>query len=482
MEGIISSAKEDLQDAEDGLDDLQSTNDTTENKVECEFKAKQEMTINNDQTDEYNFDNYDEDNDNPNSIFGIGNMTVFASNHKDPYVTIADSEDEDSEEEDDVIKPDDNLIVVGHVDGDASILEVYVFNEEEGSLYVHHDVMLPSIPLCLEWLSKDLGSKTESNLVAVGSMDPIIGIWDLDLVNCLEPVFELGQKRVKNKKTKCIGHRDAVLDIAWNESLTHMLASGSVDQTVILWDLDTGKMTSSFTQFQEKVQTLQWHPKEMCALLTGSCDGYARLIECRSQQVKEWKVSGEVERVVWDHHSAYCFLVGTSNGYIEYLDARSNKPIWSTPAHEKEVTGLVLSSKCPGLLISTGSEGVIKIWDIDTSGPVFISEKKLKLGALQCLDANPDLPFIVCTGGDCKSSNFHVMNLAKEDPAVRERFAARQMIEQPSVRTSTEDKSEEVMEIADDTTNAFQSLSLEHASLETSHLKTKAKKKNYKNK
>lgn len=36
-----------------------------------------------------------------------------------------ENSESDSEKEDDVIKPDDNLILVGHVEGDASVLEVY---------------------------------------------------------------------------------------------------------------------------------------------------------------------------------------------------------------------------------------------------------------------------------------------------------------------------------------------------------------------
>lgn len=44
---------------------------------------------------------------------------------KDPLVTVGDSEDEDSEKEDDVIKRNDNLLLVGHIMDEASILEVY---------------------------------------------------------------------------------------------------------------------------------------------------------------------------------------------------------------------------------------------------------------------------------------------------------------------------------------------------------------------
>ena len=42
----------------------------------------------------------------------------------DPLITIKE-DDNDSEKDDDIIKPDDNLVLLGHIDGDASILEVF---------------------------------------------------------------------------------------------------------------------------------------------------------------------------------------------------------------------------------------------------------------------------------------------------------------------------------------------------------------------
>ena len=91
-----------------------------------------------------------------------------------------------------------------------------VYNEDEDSLYVHHDVLLPSFPMAMEWLNFDPGESSVGNFAAIGSMSPIIDVWDLDVVDCLEPAFSLGQKGSKKRKTKSIGHKDAVLSLSWN--------------------------------------------------------------------------------------------------------------------------------------------------------------------------------------------------------------------------------------------------------------------------
>lgn len=52
----------------------------------------------------------------------ISNIASIGANGEDPLIT---NDDDDSEKEDDIIKADDNLVLVGHVEGDASILEVF---------------------------------------------------------------------------------------------------------------------------------------------------------------------------------------------------------------------------------------------------------------------------------------------------------------------------------------------------------------------
>jgi len=59
------------------------------------------------------------------------------------------------------------------------------------------------------------------NLVAVGTMSPTIDVWDLDLVDGLEPAYTLGKARKTKKKKKSTedGHQDAVLSLAWNHHI-----------------------------------------------------------------------------------------------------------------------------------------------------------------------------------------------------------------------------------------------------------------------
>lgn len=81
---------------------------------------------------------------------------------------------------------------------------------------MHHDFLLPSYPLCIEWMNYDPETKEPGNMCAIGSMEPIITIWDLDIQDTLEPALKLGAKQSRRKNTAAVGHSNAVLDLSWN--------------------------------------------------------------------------------------------------------------------------------------------------------------------------------------------------------------------------------------------------------------------------
>lgn len=57
---------------------------------------------------------------------------------------------------------------------------------------------------------------------------------------------------------------------AWNKSFDHVIASGSVDQSVLLWDMETQTPSTTIQAFEEKVQCLEWHKFEGQTLLAGT--------------------------------------------------------------------------------------------------------------------------------------------------------------------------------------------------------------------
>lgn len=100
-------------------------------------------------------------------------------------------------------------------------------------------------------------------------MSPIVEIWDLDIVNCLEPAFKLGKAPSRKKGTARVGHEDAVLDLSWNKNYHHILASASVDKTILLWDIDQQSPNTTISAFSDKVQCIEWHRLEGQTLLAG---------------------------------------------------------------------------------------------------------------------------------------------------------------------------------------------------------------------
>lgn len=148
----------------------------------------------------------------------------------------------------------------------------------------------------------------------------------------------------------------------------------------------------------------------------GACDKTAKVFDCRTpDNYQTWDLSGEPEKMLWHPIQPFQFIVGTNTGIIQCFDCRQGQ-LWSIEAHEKEITGLSISSICPGLVVTTSAEGDLKVWDmLEDRQPEFVYQRDLKMGMVHCLDINPNCPFLIASGGDNKSHNLSVLDLLSED-------------------------------------------------------------------
>uniref|UniRef100_A0A0N5AMH2 WD_REPEATS_REGION domain-containing protein n=1 Tax=Syphacia muris TaxID=451379 RepID=A0A0N5AMH2_9BILA len=355
----------------------------------------------------------------------IGNA-MYSSSFDDPYIT-NHVESDDEEREDFEIKPDDNLVAIAKINKGEYTIEAYVYNEGDDDWYVHHDYILDAPPLCLEHLSYDPGDQNrKGNLLAVGSMTPFVGIWDLDLVNAMEPVVLLGSSKGNRHKRdgSAQGHSDAVLSLSWNRNSEHVIASGSADQTVVLWDLDDAKAANIYADYGGKVQSLEWHPGEISILLSGTLSGDVCLRDCRqgtASPPRKWKVDGEVEQLFWDCFNPFYFYVATDSGKMYYIDSRAAQPHFVHATNDGEIHGISQSVNTKGLICTCGSDSMLKIWKNNETGMQLVHEEQMSLGELHSVRFSPDSSSVVAVGGS-KDELVKVVSL-EAYPLVKEAFS-----------------------------------------------------------
>ncbi|KAF6266629.1 WD40 repeat-like protein [Scenedesmus sp. NREL 46B-D3] len=336
----------------------------------------------------------------------------------DPYMAAAggDSEDEDggvaglagmdSEEVDDYTLRDSDLLVWVYEEASSS-------TGGEANIYVHHDILLPAFPLALAWMDcnpRSSGSgSTTGNMVAIGSMDPGIEVWDLDVADAVEPAAVLGGVQPAAEAAQAAAavggnHADAVLGLSWNRQYRNVLASASADGTVKVWDVAAQKCEHTLGHHSGKVQAVAWNPAESPVLLTGSFDRTAALVDVRSPTAAAlvWGVSADVEALAWNPGSPTCFLVSSEDGIVAAFDARTgagSKPLFRLAAHDKPTCALSFCAAAPGLLATASTDKMVKLWDVAENKPKLLASKEPTLGAIFSAGFCADVPYLLAMAG-----------------------------------------------------------------------------------
>lgn len=457
MERINQLAELNLDDARHDLEEAEQQSEEQINEGSTEefahvSKLKDQIEIDDD-LKEFDLEHYDDEDierENDNAMFlGLSKEIKFHDGdaEEDPYVSLPNELDQSEEKKEFQVYPSDNLVLATRTEDDISYLDVYIYDDGAGfhgsdvaaeagdeqdpdvarglvrdpSLYVHHDLMLPAFPLCVEWLNYRPGSNNEqevANFAAIGTFDPAIEIWNLDCVDKAFPDMILGEpvdnstislkKTKKKNKNKHITthHTDAVLSLAHNRQYRAVLASTSADHTVKLWDLNSGTAARSMECIHSKknVSSSQWHPTNASFLLTGGYDSRVALTDVRIENEKTmskfWSVSSGEEIECVKFASENVFLCGTDNGNVYSYDIRNgdnSKPIWTLKAHDGSVSSVEISQHIPNMLLTTAvSEKVVKLWKVPMDaesgkGPSMTLSRDFGVGNVLTSSFAPDI-------------------------------------------------------------------------------------------
>ena len=372
---------------------------------------------------------------------------------------IGDDDDNSSEEDDYLLRESDAVLLAAKSMEDYSALEVHVYNHEDGNFYVHHDVAMPTFPLCVEWLNFSTAAgvdgtthNTPGSFAAMGTFHPGIEIYDLDVLEALEPDVTLGgpvngsgsggagSGRRPTGPLKEGSHTAAVMALSWNRGFRNLLASGSADGTAKLWDLATQQCRLTFEHHKDKVQSVEWNPAEQNILATGSFDRTVAVVDARNpRHGSKFALPADIEDLQWNPHAPFQFVAGCEDGTLLSHDLRKGRDaLFRIQAHGKAVSSLSFSQYVPGLLATASTDHAVKIWDLQSpaaaatgnANPNLVVSKNMNVGPLFSVRFFPGQPFLLATAGE---EGMVAIWESSEDNHVSRCFGTSRQLESPPV-------------------------------------------------
>uniref|UniRef100_A0ACD5XH10 Uncharacterized protein n=1 Tax=Avena sativa TaxID=4498 RepID=A0ACD5XH10_AVESA len=294
---------------------------------------------------ELNMDAYDEEEDEL-EVFstGLGDL-YYKDNKDDPYIIKKnddddeDDDDDDSEIEDMIIKPTDIVLVCAHNEDEFNSLQVSIVEEQEDgdpNMFVHHEVPISDFPLCTAWMDFNRKNGDEKgNFIAVGTMDPIIEIWNLDIVQ----------------------------SVAWRSP--EVLLSGSFDRFVIMSDMRDNGQTYHKWSVEADVESLVCDPHNEHSFLVSLDNGMVQAFDTRT---------------------------ASSN-------SNRGQPTFTLHAHNKAASAISFCPSKPNFIATCGTDKMVKLWDISNNQPSCVASLNAKLGAVFTVTFCNDSPFLLACGG-----------------------------------------------------------------------------------
>lgn len=176
-----------------------------------------------------------------------------------------------------------------------------------------------------------------------------------------------------------------------------ILASGSADGNVKLWDTSSGKQIRSLIRHPYPIISIAFSP-DGNILATGSDSGVITLWDLNyKEKIRTFKEhEGKVCSILFSNDGK--FLISSSEDKtIRLRDMKSGKEIKVLREHTGSVNSIAIS-RDNKILVSGSSDGTVIIWDVLTRQSI----KKIKTDPINSIALSPDVKFIAVGSTDGK--------------------------------------------------------------------------------
>ncbi len=139
-----------------------------------------------------------------------------------------------------------------------------------------------------------------------------------------------------------------------------LIATGSEDLTVKVWDVNTKSQTAKFQDHMQGVKDLKFSPDGVCIASCGA-DSTINIRDTRSRKLIQHYESYEYSLNSLDYHPSGHYLISAGNE-IKIWDLRIGRLAYTISAHNGSCHS-VKFSKCGEYFCSGGADGLVMTWN-----------------------------------------------------------------------------------------------------------------------
>lgn len=341
----------------------------------------------------YDMDNYDND-----AADGDDAAPPDGVEMDDPYQVPANGENKGGEEdidEDDEIRTDDFLLMVGKYGEEIPTLEIHLFDEKEETMFVHHELMLPSFPLAIRWMDYEPQTGKDGSFAAVSSMRSEIEIWNLNVEDPICPAAVLQY------------HQNSVPGLSWNVQQRSVLLSASIDGTAAIWSLESLQTAATYNIGAE-CKSAEWSQVNATVFAVATSSGIHGF-DAREGKVFNVMPDISVESMIWSSDGNQIMSSLTTGDIIAFDVRNIDSPLFQFKAHQGAANCISLSRNMP-VVASVGEDEQCKIWALDGE-PHLVAEDDMKVGQIFTCLFCPDKPTLLAVGGETGTALWDIANL-----------------------------------------------------------------------